>query len=72
MATSKSVSKTGSGFRSEVSRVRLEARNNFLLQVALGAIKAQSDTHWDELKCIGYNPEIRRLEELTLSSLLEE
>lgn len=65
MATSKSVSKTGSGSRSEASRVSrtmLEARNNFLLQFALGAIEPQSNTHWEEIKCIGYNPQMRRLE----------
>lgn len=38
------------------------ARNNFPLQLALNVIKPQSIVHWEEIKCVGYNPEMRRLE----------
>lgn len=58
MKTSKAVSKASS----EVSGAMRAARSNFLLEVALGAIKPKSNTHWEELECIGYNPQLRRLE----------
>jgi hypothetical protein len=58
MTTSKAVPKASS----EVSGAMLEARNNFHLQLALGVIQPKSNTHWEEIKCIGYNPEMRRLE----------
>src|SRR5271154_2250044 len=53
---------TTSKVESKVSGAMLEARNSFLLQVALGALKPQSDIHWEEIKCVGYNPDMQRLE----------
>ena len=47
---------------SKVSGVMLEARNNFVLQIALGTVKPLADIHWEELKCVGYNPDLQRLE----------
>src|SRR3954471_14143207 len=58
MPRSTNVSKTAA----DVSDVKVEARNTFLLQLALGAIQPQSITQWEEIACIGYNPEMRRLE----------
>ena len=40
----------------------LDARNQFLLQLGLGVLTPQTDINWEELKCIGYNPELQRLE----------
>jgi hypothetical protein len=40
----------------------LAGRNQFLFQLALGAIEPQSHTQWEEIKCIGYDPAMRRLE----------
>lgn len=53
---------TVSKISSEVSSTMREARNNFSLHFALGTIKPQANTHWEEIKCIGYNPQLQRLE----------
>jgi hypothetical protein len=48
-------SKTVSQSSSKPSGAMLEARNSFLLQSALGG---------EELKCVGYNPDLQRSEAL--------
>jgi hypothetical protein len=58
MATSKLSSKQAS----EVTAAMLEARNTFHLDFALGNIQLQYDTNWEEITCVGYNPEMMRLE----------
>ncbi len=54
---------TTSKVDSKVSGTMLEARNSFLLQVALGALKPQADIHWGgNQNASGYNPDMQRLE----------
>ncbi len=58
MAQTKSSSKPTTD---ELSRL-LPERNNLRLNIALGIAKPQGHTTWEELKCIGYNPQLKRLE----------
>lgn len=46
----------------EISPAMLRARHAFPLQYALNAITPSSITAWEELKCVGYHPQQRRLE----------
>jgi len=41
---------------SKIPAAKLEARNSFHLNFALGILKPQTDTFWEEVKCVGYNP----------------
>jgi hypothetical protein len=58
MNTSETVSQSSP----KLSSSMLVGRNQFLFQLALGAIEPQSHTQWEEIKCIGYDPAMRRLE----------
>lgn len=46
----------------EITPAMLHARSSFELQFALKAIQPSSITAWEELKCVGYHPQQRRLE----------
>ncbi|MEK6708558.1 MAG: hypothetical protein AABY81_07135 [Pseudomonadota bacterium] len=58
MAKAKKVSGIGS---EEMSRM-LKERNSFLLANVLAPQKARSITHWEEITCLGFNPQMQRME----------
>ena len=58
MATAKTSSKAAP----KITAAKLEARNSFHLNFALGILKPKTDTFWEEVRCIGYDPQMMRLE----------
>ena len=46
----------------EIPVAQRTARNNFHLELALGIIQPKSVTLWEEVRCIGYNSQMMRLE----------
>lgn len=45
-----------------VSAKMVEERNTFLIKKLFSNIQPQSNTYWEEITCVGYNPGMNRLE----------
>jgi hypothetical protein len=46
----------------QVTKQMLEERNTFLIKQLISPLAGKSNTHWEEITCVGYNPNSHRLE----------